>query len=240
MRYKDITGRRSGNLTALKFLKTDELNRAVWLCRCDCGKEIEVVGSRILSGSKKLCSRSCTETKAHIDPGQSYGEWTVVDRETKVDSSGALLVHVLCSCGEGSFVSSIGLRKGKTKKCKSCALRGRHAKAGSLEERLAANVRYMYQRAARQKGRAHELTHRDYVSLIFLSCSYCGQEPMSRKKVGSFEVKYNGLDRVDNSKGYLTNNVVPCCLVCNRAKRDMSQDEWLSWIEGFKTRVREK
>jgi hypothetical protein len=41
---------------------------------------------------------------------------------------------------------------------------------------------------------------------------------------------YNGLDRVNNSKGYTRTNVVPCCIICNNAKRTLSLSEFLEWI----------
>jgi hypothetical protein len=40
-------------------------------------------------------------------------------------------------------------------------------------------------------------------------CAYCGRGPTDRA---------NGLDRLDNEKGYTMDNVVPCCRECNRMK----------------------
>lgn len=42
-------------------------------------------------------------------------------------------------------------------------------------------------------------------------CDYCGS------------MKQCGLDRVDNTKGYDITNVVPCCVVCNMVKADMTK-----------------
>lgn len=42
-RYKDLSGQRFGRLVAQKYLYTEEKHRsAVWLCKCDCGVEIQV------------------------------------------------------------------------------------------------------------------------------------------------------------------------------------------------------
>lgn len=41
---------------------------------------------------------------------------------------------------------------------------------------------------------------------------------------------YNGIDRVDNNKGYTITNSVPCCKDCNFAKRDMTHDEFIAWV----------
>ena len=47
---------------------------------------------------------------------------------------------------------------------------------------------------------------------------------------GSGDFVYNGLDRVDNEKGYTIDNVVPCCKHCNYAKRNRSVEEFIDWI----------
>ena len=73
------------------------------------------------------------------------------------------------------------------------------------------------------------------VALIFQPCFYCGVVGTNFKRterkdgLGSFY--YNGLDRVDSRKGYISNNVVSCCKVCNRAKSDMSLYDFQAWLE---------
>lgn len=42
---------------------------------------------------------------------------------------------------------------------------------------------------------------------------------------------FTGIDRVDNTRGYDPDNVVPCCRVCNRAKDVRTKDEFLSWAK---------
>jgi hypothetical protein len=62
------------------------------------------------------------------------------------------------------------------------------------------------------------------------SCHYCGILETGR---------FNGLDRVDNQKGYTLENVVACCRWCNRAKGRNSVEEfstWLEWVKGSKVR----
>ena len=41
---------------------------------------------------------------------------------------------------------------------------------------------------------------------------------------------HNGIDRVDSSKGYTIDNVVPCCSACNYAKHEMSVSEFKEYI----------
>lgn len=62
-------------------------------------------------------------------------------------------------------------------------------------------------------------------------CFYCGNHPnyfTRYKKNGSY--KYNGIDRVDNTKGYIIDNVVPCCWECNTMKMSLSIDEFVDRI----------
>jgi hypothetical protein len=43
-------------------------------------------------------------------------------------------------------------------------------------------------------------------------------------------VTYGGIDRKDNTIGYVVGNVVPCCIVCNRAKMDLPYEAFLAWL----------
>ena len=79
------------------------------------------------------------------------------------------------------------------------------------------------------------LTEEEFTDLTKQSCYYCGAGPSkvypatkACRYNGAYT--YNGLDRVDNSKGYATGNVVPCCLDCNQAKGKMAQGEFEAWI----------
>ena len=36
---------------------------------------------------------------------------------------------------------------------------------------------------------------------------------------------------MDNEKGYTFDNVVPCCSICNYAKKSMSKEQFLQWIK---------
>src|SRR5215831_11219486 len=58
---------------------------------------------------------------------------------------------------------------------------------------------------ARQRGLPFALSYADFVAAADGPCAYCG-EPLP----------YLSLDLVDNRRGYEMDNVVPCCIVCNR------------------------
>ena len=54
---------------------------------------------------------------------------------------------------------------------------------------------------------------------------------MNISKVYYEELKSNGLDRVDNNKGYTIDNVVPCCKRCNYAKNNQTPREFKEWVK---------
>ena len=54
----EMTGQRFGMLTVLHRAEAIEgaaRKKAIWLCRCDCGTEIQVIGSNLRNGNTKSC-----------------------------------------------------------------------------------------------------------------------------------------------------------------------------------------
>jgi uncharacterized protein with PIN domain len=58
-----------------------------------------------------------------------------------------------------------------------------------------------------------------FESLFRKNCFYCNSE-----------IKTIGLDRIENSVGYIVSNVVACCEMCNRMKWAYSHDEFIDKI----------
>lgn len=74
-----------------------------------------------------------------------------------------------------------------------------------------------------------ELTKTYIASLIVKGCQYCGETELSK----------TGLDRIDNSIGYIESNVNPCCITCNLIRKDMPYEAWLLFAVNLKE-IREK
>lgn len=65
MAFKDLTGQKFGKLTVIKRYKSTNINnktnKTLWLCKCDCGKEIVVTRTNLITGNSKSCG--CIKTK---------------------------------------------------------------------------------------------------------------------------------------------------------------------------------
>ena len=101
---------------------------------------------------------------------------------------------------------------------------------GYGESSLAALVS-IYRTRARRYSHSFTLLRDEGMRLLSSPCHYCGAPPAKtyHRPGGYGECLYNGLDRVDNAKGYEPGNVVPCCTACNLAKGMASGEQFLAW-----------
>lgn len=66
------------------------------------------------------------------------------------------------------------------------------------------------------------LTKVEAAKLLMGSCYYCGYKG---------EINQMGIDRIDNTKGYVDGNCRSCCFPCNSAKGVMGETEFYAWID---------
>jgi len=161
-----------------------------------------------------------------------------------------------CACGQATYLHTARLTSGNTKSC-GC---GKHLanpenvkrahKAIKISDRTEAMVRrvsYTYRRNAEKRGYSFCLPKDKVRELLLSDCHYCGSPPsnvLDLKHQGykyadgkPDMVSYNGIDRVDNAKGYEPDNVVSCCKLCNQAKMNLSLDEFRDWVRRVYNRV---
>lgn len=101
-----------------------------------------------------------------------------------------------------------------------------------------ANLRVVinhYSSRAKKRGFVWNLTEDEATNLLLSPCHYCKVSP-------NREVNYlhntksqivSGIDRKNNKFGYILENCVPCCKICNRAKLNSTLDEFLFWVKGL-------
>jgi hypothetical protein len=73
-----------------------------------------------------------------------------------------------------------------------------------------------YKRGARTRNLEWSLSDVVALALFQMPCYYCNSHE-----------SLNGIDRLDNTQGYILENCAPCCTTCNFGKRDLSEEEFL-------------
>jgi hypothetical protein len=105
------------------------------------------------------------------------------------------------------------------------------------------NLMYQYKRGAKKRNLSYELTDEEFDELIVGDCHYCGDEtPATAMGQGktSGDFKYTGIDRLDNTKGYVRYNCVSCCWRCNNMKGKSSEGEFISQIKKIYEKVKKE
>ena len=105
--------------------------------------------------------------------------------------------------------------------CTACGLSPTPCPCRYAANRKKGNRYSLLKSQARPRGLLVTLTRIRYMELIDLPCHWCGG-PLAETGVG--------LDRLDNSIGYIEENVVPCCAHCNSIKSNFSVKEFLERI----------
>jgi len=84
---------------------------------------------------------------------------------------------------------------------------------------------------AQRRNLIFALTQEQCEQLLLGNCHYCGVPSTEfRNRKDRSTAGINGIDRVDNTRGYVVDNVVSCCKTCNYAKGTLTLDEFKSWI----------
>lgn len=139
--------------------------------------------------------------------------------------------EVRCDCGRVVEAAYSNLRDGRNLSCgdRSCP----HAKRfnGTYADKNAGlkQVYGFYRTKAKRKRLSFKVTLEEFSNLISQDCFYCGRPPSNsaRNDYKFGAIKYSGVDRVDNKKGYEVANCVPCCALCNTMKHILSHNDFI-------------
>jgi hypothetical protein len=159
--------------------------------------------------------------------GQKFGKLTVI-QYIGINDGGLATWECQCDCGNKKVVAGTFLKRSVVKSC-GCLLFEKEPKNKLPNGQGLKNK--VYNEQARYRDYLFELTKEQFFSIVNNHCNYCGNEPsnfVSDKHNNRFY--YNGIDRIDNNIGYTLENCVAACKICNRAKRDLSTQEFNSWI----------
>lgn len=137
----------------------------------------------------------------------------------------------ICDCGNKivKIVQSGSLKTGGTQSC-GCS---RKLDTGiATLNTLFRNCK----KSALERNYIFQLSLEEFKNIINQNCHYCSESPQNR----SFSTKNNdsyianGIDRKDNHIGYILENCLPCCIICNRAKGSLPYQSFLNYLSRFK------
>lgn len=175
--------------------------------------------------------------------GQKFNRWKVLE-DVGTNKWGDRLYKCQCECGIIKNILGTRLRKNRSKSC-NCLQKEITRNRVGLPEGVSERNRIIrrYKRCAKDKGVEYLLDDTDFITITSSPCFYCGISPSpfakgSANSNGAFVG--NGIDRVDNTKGYIRSNVVSCCTQCNWAKNIQSQNDFYKWAIRFYNHNKEK
>jgi hypothetical protein len=186
-----------------------------------------------------------------ILPGTRFGSLVAVE---KAPDSTHNVWKFRCDCGTDKTMRVYEVLTGRIKSC-GCyyLINGRYKKYSTSAESTAARLFSEYQAAAVKRNYSWDLPQSTFSQLILAPCHYCGipysmtrnawLKPDGTKTTGAIRrgvrqewidgatIRYNGVDRLNNTQGYSADNCVSCCKFCNIAKGTRTKEEYLECIK---------
>lgn len=166
--------------------------------------------------------------------GKKYGKLQVLKySHTDKNKRGATFWVCKClACGKTKTLIKTALLGKRIKSC-GCLKYKRKPKI-SRKEYANNQIMVSYKKSATKRNISWNLNKETFLKLIQLNCHYCGSPPSNLYRHKKCYFKYNGLDRIKNNIGYDKNNVVTCCINCNRAKNNLSYNNFMKYIAEIK------
>lgn len=214
----DLTGKFFGRWFVIErgesHITPSGQSKTMWLCRCTCGTERYVDACNLTSGASQSCG--CLQK-------DSVG----IDLTKRVYDESGNLIQKWCPCCK-KFVDISFFNKNKRRAdgyneyCNNCL-------------KYDAKKRYgHYKSGAKGRNLCFDLTLEEFKDITSQPCTYCGEFSAYFDDVG-----ISGVDRIDSSKGYVINNVIPCCEMCNKMKSNYDVHDWLNKIKTIAERIKE-
>lgn len=169
-------------------------------------------------------SRNKIDYKIFI--GKSFNRWKVLALGKICRRAQYLLCE--CDCGTQREVQGNGVTSGHSKSCGCIQKQGEGIAARN-------NILRSYKNRAKKIGIKFLLSLEEFINIGKQNCHYCNAQPTpySSPQIKSGVYIANGIDRVDNSKDYEINNVVSCCEICNKAKRNIPYEDFIQWLNNL-------
>jgi hypothetical protein len=200
-RYKDITGQKVGKLTAIKRIRTEN-RKSIWLFRCDCGTEKEIVAGNVLHGTTKSCG--CI-TRFKDITGQKFGRLTAI-KLIGTNEKGHTVWLFGCDCGVQKEISSSEVLKHSTKSC-GCLRKDGKEKASLVHGGFGTRVHRIW---SGMLSRCRNPVNKDYKNYGGRGIQVCDEwHDFSKFQNWALNNGYSddlSIDRIDSNGNYCPQN----------------------------------
>ncbi len=237
---KDLTGQRHEMVVAVAATdKKAPDGSIIWTMQCDCGTRFERAASRFTRQKSCGCKTKNNSGQMQVlDLTGFQGKGSVALRPTNKRSHTYTVWVMRClECGDEFETAAYNITKGvAAHRCPAWNAKYRPHIGRTPIPNSGAHVNALYanyRQAAKNRQLSFELTKEEARHLFEQPCHYCGAPPALRYNNPNLHGSYawNGIDRVDSAIGYTVANCVPCCSICNFAKRDMAVTDFLDWVQ---------
>jgi hypothetical protein len=229
----EMIGLRIGKLTVVckttQRLGPDSCRgQFLWEMVCDCGNQILLTKRQFLQQTKTSCG---CDKYPEPKPGDKYNMLTFI-APTEYKRKKQVLWALKCDCGSSYRALPANVILGRIK---SCGCERPELNRRNDPKLSTANTIW--------KHRYSDCSWDTFITLSQEPCYYCGVPPQitynvanqrknscSQRQIEEGNFTYNGLDRLDSSRGHEDDNVVPCCFNCNRMKMNKSPEEFLECV----------
>lgn len=247
---KNLVGQKFGKLIVLekaKSILSGKNLRCAWKCQCDCGNIKIIKANNLLNNRTKSCGCIRNESRTNLKNGDKINRLTLIEfiiNKAQWKCS--------CDCGTIIYVKTGNIINNNTKSCGCLKTENLIKRAYKLADgrrkstpQIASAKRVWKNYCYRDKECT--ITFDEFLKISQQNCTYCGSIPNTKynyfstissrssekaKQEGLFI--YNGLDRIDSSKSHTIDNVVPCCILCNRSKNNRTLNDFLLWVNNLK------
>lgn len=139
--------------------------------------------------------------------GKTINDWYIIEARPERKKG---FVKARCVCGKIKNVRGRTIKSGTSKNC-GCKKGEKMKGVKRVTHNTALHNLYVnYKGKAFRTNKEFELTVDEFEILTSSNCYYCGASPKNVYKHSLSNYVYNGVDRVDNTLGYIKSNVVSC------------------------------
>lgn len=199
-----LIGKKFGKLIPIEYKGIDRRGRGTWLCQCECGNTSLVVTGNLNIGKTKSCGCLKTGPKRDLSfIGKRYNNITLT-KFIGQDKDRSSIFEYVCDCGKTGQIRRNAL--GKTESCKDCGFERRNNGYMDISGWYLSNIK--------QGADTRKLEFSvdiKYLWELFINqnkkCFYTGREIGFVSKIKDRGLQTASLDRINNNKGYVTDNL---------------------------------